>query len=215
MRPLQRACSGLRWSRAKPFPAGWGRRCRPGTYGAAHKPLCLQPGAGSLAAFQTIRPRQSFSGAGEGFLASRGVQGDGSRHPDGNSTQPQPCTPCVSQQRVLHEQVSQNTPFCFFPNPQLPQALLPLGFWGAAKTEPCPTSPTMTPPRRVHVPATGSAGVNAPKFPFAGPTRAGSLDRQSHGARGEGLMQRTRSERHSADSSASRELQRSFQGNFN
>lgn len=114
-------------------------------YGAAHKLLCLQPGAGSLAAFQTTWPRRSFSGAGEGFLPSHGVQGDGSHHPDGNSTQPQPC---ISQQRVLHEQgpkLPQTAPFCLFPKLQLPRALLPPGFWESARTKPSSTSPTASP----------------------------------------------------------------------
>lgn len=153
-------------------PGGLGGTLPP-RYGAAHKLLCLQPGAGSLAAFQTTRLRWSFSRAGEDFLASRGVQGDGSHHPDGSSTQPQPCTHCNSQQRVLHEQgpkMPQNTPFCLFPNLQLPQALLPPRLLEGCKDQALPDIPHSNFPWGGHVPATGSAGVNAPKFPFSSPT---------------------------------------------
>lgn len=60
-----------------------------------------------------------------------------------------------------------NCPVFPLPQPELFRALLPPGFWGSARTKACPT---FSPPWDDHVPAAGSTGVNALKFPFSRPT---------------------------------------------
>lgn len=94
-------------------------------------------------------------------MARRGVQGDGCRHPDGNSTRPQPCTHCSSQQRVLHEQGPKMPHFASSPPYSCPKPCSPRLLRGC-KGQALPDMPHNEPPQGDHVPAMGSTGVNAP-----------------------------------------------------
>lgn len=161
------------------------------TFGAALEPHGAVPGAGGTwlpgpgphtsrsvrspgpqsGRLSNHRPRQSCARAGEGFLARRGVQGDGSRHPDGNSTQPQPCTHCISQQRVLHEQGPKMPPKCpilLLPQPTAAPSPAPPRLLGGCKGQALPDMPHNERPQGDHVPAVGSTGVSAPN-PFGWP----------------------------------------------
>lgn len=141
--------------------------CRPGM--GPHKPLCLQPG---LAAWLPFKPPGQDEASLELEKVSWqavGCRGMAPITPMGTAPSLSPA-PVASPSRGCYMSKVQKCPqtasFCLFPNLQLPQALLPPGFWESARTKPCPASPTVSPPLGWSCPCHRQCSGECTQVPF-------------------------------------------------
>lgn len=121
--------------------------CRPGM--GPHKPLCLQPGKAAWLPFKPLGQDEASLELEKVSWQAVGCRGTAPITPMGTAPSLSPA-PVASPSRGCYMSKVQKCPqtasFCLFPNLQLPQALLPPGFWESARTKPCPASPSEPPP---------------------------------------------------------------------